>query len=96
MATDRTDGFERYHRSLEKYNFTFEVRFFLILKKLSNDIFHFSFLIAGNLRYLGWGQEWRGGDMKRSAGGGQKVNILVRELAKYKNDNETILMFTDR
>ena len=34
--------------------------------------------------------------MRRSAGGGQKVNILARELAKYKNDNETILMFTDR
>ena len=42
------------------------------------------------------GEKWRGGDMKRSAGGGQKVNILIRELDKYKNDNTTILLFTDR
>jgi len=34
--------------------------------------------------------------MKRSAGGGQKVNILVRELDKFKNDDQTILLFTDR
>ena len=42
------------------------------------------------------GQTWNGGNMKTSAGGGQKVNILTKELEKYKADTETILMFTDR
>ena len=48
------------------------------------------------LKIFGMGQEWSGGNMKMSAGGGQKVNILVKELESYKNDQETILLFTDR
>ena len=41
------------------------------------------------------GEEWRGGDVKRFAGGGHKINILKAELAKYKDDKDKIIMFTD-
>lgn len=42
------------------------------------------------------GEEWKGGDVKLYAGGGQKVNILVRELEKYKNEEKKVIIFTDR
>lgn len=42
------------------------------------------------------GEEWRGGDINLFAGGGQKVNILLRDLEKYKNDDKKIILFTDR
>jgi hypothetical protein len=41
-------------------------------------------------------EEWKGGDVKRFTGGGQKVNILVRDLEKYKNNEKKIILFTDR
>lgn len=43
----------------------------------------------------GLGQEWRGGNIKKNTGGGQKINILVKELEKYKNDEHKIIVFTD-
>ncbi len=42
------------------------------------------------------GEEWRGGDVTRYAGGGQKVLLLREELEKYKNDDDKILLFSDR
>ena len=42
------------------------------------------------------GEEWKGGDVNLFAGGGQKVNILVRDLEKYKNDDKKVILFTDR
>jgi hypothetical protein len=42
------------------------------------------------------GEEWRGGDVARFAGGGHKINMLVRDLAPYKDDKELVIMFTDR
>jgi hypothetical protein len=42
------------------------------------------------------GQDWRGGDVANHAGGGHKVNILKKELEKYKDQDSLILMFTDR
>jgi hypothetical protein len=44
----------------------------------------------------GLDEEWRGGNTKINPGGGQKVNILVRELEKYKNDKDKIIIFSDR
>ena len=44
---------------------------------------------------LGMGEQWRGGDVKRFAGGGHKINILRAELQKYKDDKNKIIMFTD-
>jgi hypothetical protein len=42
------------------------------------------------------GEEWRGGNVLELPGGGQKINILVRELEKYKDDEKKVILFTDR
>ena len=42
------------------------------------------------------GQDWKGGDVKKSTGGAQKINILKKELEKYKDDVDKVLLFTDR
>jgi hypothetical protein len=42
------------------------------------------------------GKEWKGGNVKLHSGGGQKINFLVNELEKYKNDEKKIIAFTDR
>lgn len=34
--------------------------------------------------------------MRRYAGGGHKINMLVRDLAPYKDDKDLVIMFTDR
>jgi len=44
---------------------------------------------------LGRSEKWVGGDM-HYAGGGQKVELLRKELEKYKEDKSKIIMFTDR
>lgn len=45
---------------------------------------------------LGFGQKWLGGDdIKNYQGGGWKVNLLKRDLAKYKDDPNKIVLFTD-
>ena len=45
---------------------------------------------------LGMGEEWKGGDILRFPGGGHKVNILKEALEKYKDDDDLLIMFTDR
>ena len=44
----------------------------------------------------GLDQEWLGGDMANGPGGGHKINILRKALQKYKDDQNLIVMFTDR
>ena len=41
-------------------------------------------------------EKWRGGDMMRGPGGGHKINLLKSALKDYKDDKNTIIMFTDR
>ena len=48
------------------------------------------------LQVLGMGEEWRGGDVQRFPGGGQKVRLLKNEVDKYKDDSDQILLFSDR
>ncbi|XP_062612335.1 multifunctional procollagen lysine hydroxylase and glycosyltransferase LH3-like [Saccostrea cucullata] len=48
-----------------------------------------------DVEVFGMGQDWRGGDVANHAGGGHKVNILRKELEKYKDRDDLILMFTD-
>lgn len=45
---------------------------------------------------VGLGQEWKGGDVLRFAGGGHKVNLLKEAVEKYKDRENLLLMFTDR
>lgn len=44
---------------------------------------------------IGMGEEWHGGDMQHSVGGGQKINMLRSNLEQYKNDPNLVIMFTD-
>lgn len=48
-----------------------------------------------HVKALGQGVEWKGGDVIRYPGGGQKVRILKEELEKHKNNPDQIIMFTD-
>jgi len=51
---------------------------------------------ALNVKVLGLGQEWNGGDVRTSPGGGQKVNLVKTEMEQYKDETDKIVMFTDR
>lgn len=44
---------------------------------------------------LGLNQPWKGGDMNFQ-GGGYKINLLKEALAPFKNDENRLVMFTDR
>jgi procollagen-lysine,2-oxoglutarate 5-dioxygenase len=39
-------------------------------------------------------EEWKGGDMNHP-GGGFKVNLLKKAMEQYKDEDDTIVMFTD-
>ena len=45
---------------------------------------------------VGMHEEWKGGDLRVSTGGGFKVNLLKKALKKYKDDKNLVLFFTDR
>ncbi|PIO15483.1 hypothetical protein AB205_0156860, partial [Aquarana catesbeiana] len=44
---------------------------------------------------LGLGQQWKGGDVARTVGGGQKVRWLKEELEKVHEQEDLIVMFVD-
>uniref|UniRef100_A0A672KYD4 Procollagen-lysine, 2-oxoglutarate 5-dioxygenase 3 n=1 Tax=Sinocyclocheilus grahami TaxID=75366 RepID=A0A672KYD4_SINGR len=44
------------------------------------------------VQVLGLGEEWKGGDVARTVGGGQKVRWLKKELEKHKDKQNTLLM----
>ncbi|ESO95748.1 hypothetical protein LOTGIDRAFT_188441 [Lottia gigantea] len=48
-----------------------------------------------NVKVLGLGEEWKGGDVANSAGGGQKVNILRQGLKEFKDKDDLVIMFVD-
>ncbi|XP_065060867.1 procollagen-lysine,2-oxoglutarate 5-dioxygenase 1-like isoform X1 [Rhopilema esculentum] len=48
-----------------------------------------------NVKVFGMNEQWRGGDIANGPGGGHKINILKNALKEYKDDNSTIVMFTD-
>jgi len=47
------------------------------------------------IKTLGFGKPWRGGDM-HSIGGGYKVNLLKEALEPFKDDATQVVLFTDR
>ncbi|KAM7427333.1 Procollagen-lysine [Porites harrisoni] len=48
-----------------------------------------------DVKVLGMGEEWRGGDVKRYPGGGHKINILKKETELHRNESDLLLMFVD-
>ncbi|VDM96070.1 unnamed protein product [Thelazia callipaeda] len=47
------------------------------------------------LEVFGLGEEWRGGDVTKEMGGGQKVRILRKSLDKYKDQDDIVILFVD-
>ncbi|KAG9346407.1 hypothetical protein JZ751_006718 [Albula glossodonta] len=47
------------------------------------------------VKVLGLGEEWKGGDVARTVGGGQKVRWLKRELQKHSDNKELVILFVD-
>ena len=58
--------------------------------------FNLGILTFHFFKVLGMDQDWRGGDIARYPGGGQKINILKNETVKYKDDKNLLVMFVDR
>ncbi|XP_065890030.1 multifunctional procollagen lysine hydroxylase and glycosyltransferase LH3-like isoform X2 [Dysidea avara] len=48
-----------------------------------------------NVRTVGMGLEWKGGDMAHNPGGGHKINLLKPVVAEYKDKKNLLIMFTD-
>ncbi|CAM9842628.1 unnamed protein product [Lampetra planeri] len=70
VATNRTDGFERFMRTAKYFNYSVQV--------------------------LGMGAAWKGGDVDRSIGGGQKVRLLKEEMEKHKERDDLVVLVVDR
>ncbi|KAI5096160.1 procollagen-lysine,2-oxoglutarate 5-dioxygenase 3 precursor, partial [Silurus meridionalis] len=47
------------------------------------------------VKVLGLGEEWRGGDVAKTVGGGQKVRWLKKEMQKYKDKQDMVILFVD-
>ena len=47
-------------------------------------------------KVAGMHEEWRGGNMELYPGGGQKLNLLRKEIELLKNETNLVVMFTDR
>ncbi|XP_066527094.1 multifunctional procollagen lysine hydroxylase and glycosyltransferase LH3 [Hoplias malabaricus] len=47
------------------------------------------------VKVLGLGEEWRGGDVAKTVGGGQKVRWLKKEMEKHKDKENTVILFVD-
>lgn len=47
------------------------------------------------VKTLGMGEEWKGGDMNRYPGGGQKLNLLKKHLNENEYEDNHIILFTD-
>jgi len=77
----------------------------LIIISVATDINNQGFqnfensLIQNNIKYkiLGLNTKWNGGDMKTTTGGGQKINLLKKELNLWDIDSlkNTLLLFSD-
>ncbi|VDL76330.1 unnamed protein product [Nippostrongylus brasiliensis] len=48
-----------------------------------------------DIKVLGMGQDWNGGDTRIEQGGGQKVRILREGLKQYANEENMIIIFVD-
>ncbi|XP_041842108.1 multifunctional procollagen lysine hydroxylase and glycosyltransferase LH3 isoform X2 [Melanotaenia boesemani] len=47
------------------------------------------------VKVLGLGEDWKGGDVARTVGGGQKVRWLKKELLKHSDNKDLVIMFVD-
>ena len=52
--------------------------------------------LSFQIKVFGMNEQWKGGDVANGPGGGHKINILRDALKEYKNEDNTVVMFTDR
>ncbi|XP_077480891.1 procollagen-lysine,2-oxoglutarate 5-dioxygenase 2 isoform X2 [Stigmatopora argus] len=69
VATEETDGFHRFMKSANYFNYTVKV--------------------------LGMGDQWKGGDVGRSIGGGQKVRLLKETMEGLADQVDQVILFVD-
>uniref|UniRef100_A0A4W6D8Y3 procollagen-lysine 5-dioxygenase n=1 Tax=Lates calcarifer TaxID=8187 RepID=A0A4W6D8Y3_LATCA len=69
VATEETDGFHRFIRSANYFNYTVKV--------------------------LGMEETWKGGDVGRSIGGGQKVRLLKEAMEALADQEDLIILTVD-
>uniref|UniRef100_A0A669QQT3 Procollagen-lysine,2-oxoglutarate 5-dioxygenase 1 n=1 Tax=Phasianus colchicus TaxID=9054 RepID=A0A669QQT3_PHACC len=69
VATKQTEGFRRFRRSAQFFNYKIQV--------------------------LGLDEDWKGGDDKKPAGGGQKVRLLKSALKQHADKEDLIILFTE-
>ncbi|CAB1440196.1 unnamed protein product [Pleuronectes platessa] len=60
-------------------------------KRFMSTIREFNYTVKA----LGLGEEWKGGDVARTVGGGQKVRWLKKELLKHSEKTNMVIMFVD-
>uniref|UniRef100_A0A671QBR3 procollagen-lysine 5-dioxygenase n=1 Tax=Sinocyclocheilus anshuiensis TaxID=1608454 RepID=A0A671QBR3_9TELE len=48
-----------------------------------------------NVKVLGMGEEWKGGDVGRSIGGGQKVRLLKEAMESLADQEDLVILFVD-
>ncbi|XP_061456626.1 procollagen-lysine,2-oxoglutarate 5-dioxygenase 1 [Rhineura floridana] len=48
-----------------------------------------------NIKVLGLGEDWHGGEDQRTAGGGQKVRLLKSALEDYTEKEDLVILFTE-
>uniref|UniRef100_A0A8C9L7G2 Procollagen-lysine,2-oxoglutarate 5-dioxygenase 1 n=1 Tax=Pavo cristatus TaxID=9049 RepID=A0A8C9L7G2_PAVCR len=69
VATKQTEGFRRFRRSAQFFNYKIQV--------------------------LGLDEEWKGGDERKPAGGGQKVRLLKSALKQHADKEDLVILFTE-
>lgn len=45
---------------------------------------------------LGKGEEWKGGELPNSIGGGQKVRLLKEGIESYADQEDLVVLFVER
>lgn len=59
-------------------------------------MYQYCILFLLNIQVVGMGQDWKGGDIVHFPGGGHKINLLRPVIERWKDQNDTIVMFVDR
>ncbi|GCC38256.1 hypothetical protein chiPu_0016769 [Chiloscyllium punctatum] len=53
------------------------------------------FLLCSSVQVLGTEEEWRGGNIPHTIGGGQKVRLLKEEMQNHADRDDLVVLFTD-
>lgn len=55
----------------------------------------FNFFFFSLFQVLGKGEEWKGGELPNSIGGGQKVRLLKEAIESYADQEDLVVMFVE-